>query len=436
MSILATAVHGAEAPLWLILPFAALLLSIAGLPLLAPNFWHHNYPKVAAGLGLLVAAYYFFVLHAPDRLTHAAREYLSFIALIGSLFVAAGGIHIGVKGEARPLTNVLFLLVGAVIANIVGTTGAAMLLIRPWIRMNKFRITGYHIAFFIFIVANVGGCLTPIGDPPLFLGFLRGVPFWWVLEHSWPAWLLAVGMLLTIFYVLDVRNFHRAPKSVAEDLTASKRWTFQGMHNLFFIGVILAAVLGNKVLPQFVPELVMLAAAFGSYKTTPRAVHEANDFSFAPIKEVGWLFAGIFATMIPALEYLGRHSAELGITTPHQFYWATGSLSAVLDNAPTYLAFLSAEMGLHHLRIDSPADVLIDVQQFPLEVLAISLGAVFFGAMTYIGNGPNLMVKVIADQAKVNAPAFFTYVFRYAIPFLLPVLVIVGLVFFSRWRIF
>jgi len=436
MSTLAAAVHGTDAPMWLILPFAALLLSIAGFPLLAPHFWHHHYPKIAVGLGLVVAAYYVFVLHAPERLTHAAIEYFSFISLIGSLFVAAGGIHIGVRGEARPSTNVLFLLVGAVIANIVGTTGAAMLLIRPWIRMNKFRITGYHIAFFIFIVANVGGCLTPIGDPPLFLGFLRGVPFWWVFLNCWPAWLMAVGMLLAIFYVVDLRNFRRAPKVVSSDLTSSGRWTFQGLHNLFFIAVILGAVLASKVLPKFLPELVMLAAAFGSYRTTPHEIHEANDFSFAPIKEVGWLFAGIFATMIPALEYLGRHSAELGITTAHQFYWATGALSAVLDNAPTYLAFLSAEMGLHGLSIDSPQDVLTAVTNFPIEVLAISLGAVFFGAMTYIGNGPNLMVKAISDHSKVNAPAFFVYIFRYAIPFLLPVLALVGLAFFSRWRIF
>jgi Na+/H+ antiporter NhaD/arsenite permease-like protein len=435
MCFLASSTSADVSP-WMILPFAALLLSIALGPLLAPKFWHHHYPKVAIGLGAVTASYYFFVLHAAERLVHVGQEYISFVVLIGSLFVAAGGIHIVVKGESRPSTNVVFLFLGAVIANVIGTTGASMLLIRPWIRMNKYRITAFHIVFFIFIVSNVGGVLTPIGDPPLFLGYLRGVPFWWVFEQCWPMWILGLGLLLILFYVLDRLNFRRPPREVTEAVTASEEWKFQGLHNLLFIAVILLAVLYNKHLPLFVAELVMVGAAIASFHTTPKSIHEANDFNFAPIKEVAWLFAGIFAAMVPALDYLGAHASDLGIKTPHQFYWATGSLSAFLDNAPTYLTFLSAQMGLHHLNVNSTADVLSATAKFPLEIVAISVGAVFFGAMSYIGNGPNLMVKAIAEQAKVRTPSFFGYIFRYSIPFLLPVLVIVGLLFFSKWRVF
>ncbi len=435
MFILASS-NAAPISLWMILPFAGLLLSIALGPLLAPKWWHHHYPKVAMALGLFTAAYYFFVLHSGERLVHVGHEYLSFVALIGSLFVAAGGIHIVVKGESRPFTNVLFLFIGAVLSNIIGTTGASMLLIRPWIRMNKYRITTFHIVFFIFIVSNVGGALTPIGDPPLFLGYLRGVPFWWVLQNLWPLWIVGVALLLGVFYVFDSLNFRRPPKEVTEAVTGSEHWKFQGLHNLFFIAVILAAVLYNKLLPPLVPEFLMLMAAFGSYRSTSQQIHEANSFNFEPIKEVAWLFAGIFATMIPALDYLGAHAADLGIQTAHQFYWATGSLSAFLDNAPTYLTFLSAEMGLHHLNIDLPGDVLRDSAEYRLELVAISAGAVFFGAMSYIGNGPNLMVKSIAEHAKVHAPSFFGYIFRFAIPILLPILAIIGFAFFSKWRVF
>ncbi len=425
----------AEVNPWMILPFAVLLLLIAIGPVLLGEWWHDHYPKVSVGLGLITVGYYFYVLRQPERFGHVVHEYVSFIALIGSLFVVAGGIHINVKGESRPHTNVLFLLVGAVIANIIGTTGASMLLIRPWIRMNKYRITAFHIVMFIFIVSNVAGCLTPIGDPPLFLGYLKGVPFWWMLEQGWPAWGIAVGLLLAVFYIADSINIRRAPRKVMEKQTAHESWKFDGAHNLFFIAIILAAVLCNKSLPFLVPEAIMVAAAAFSFYLTPQPVHEANDFTFAPIKEVAWLFLGIFATMVPALDYLGRHAADIGITSPIQFYFATGTLSSFLDNAPTYLTFLSASMGLHHLDMDNSADVLRGVAEFPREILAISLGAVFFGAMTYIGNGPNLMVKSIADHSKVHTPHFFAYIFRFALPILLPILILISLLFFSPWRI-
>src|ERR1017187_4343608 len=247
---------------WMILPFALLLGTMAFAPLRAPQWWRRHHAQVALMLGAVTLGYYLFVLRNMPRVLHTGHDYAGFIALIGSLFVVSGGIHIGVKGEATPLANVIFLLVGAVIANVFGTTGAAMLLIRPWIRMNKYRVTAHHIVFFIFIVANVGGGLTPIGDPPLFLGYLQGVPFWWVTKNCWPMWIVGVGGLLAIFYALDKINFNRAPRAVREKETAPKAWKFTGRPNLFFLAVILGAVFVNH--PPFLREILMLAAATGS----------------------------------------------------------------------------------------------------------------------------------------------------------------------------
>jgi Na+/H+ antiporter NhaD/arsenite permease-like protein len=415
----------------MILPFGLLLAAIALAPLFFPKWWHHHYPKVAVALGALTLAYYLVGLHAYGRALHTGIEYISFIALVGSLYVVSGGIHINVKGEATPLVNVLFLLLGAVLANLLGTTGASMLLIRPWIRMNKYRVTAHHIVFFIFIVSNVGGCLTPIGDPPLFLGYLKGVPFWWVFEKCWPMWAVGVGMLLAMFYAVDARNFRRAPREVRERETAHETWRFQGLHNVFFLAVILGAVFINH--PLFLREAVMLAAAIGSYYTTKKPVHEANDFNFEPIKEVAILFLGIFATMMPALDWLQANAThyadQMGGFSPSLFYWGSGILSSVLDNAPTYLSFLSAAAGE---AIADPAKIaaLTKESGFAGLLLAISVGAVFFGANTYIGNGPNFMVKAIADQNKVRTPTFLGYVFGFALPFMLPMIVVVWWLFF------
>ncbi len=433
MFLLAAATaHAALPPFGMVAPFVMLLLCIALMPLFAAHFWEHHYPKVAIGLGLVTAAYYVFVQKDWHPLHHAGHEYVSFMALVGSLFVISGGINIRVKGEATPLVNTVFLLIGAVLANVIGTTGASMLMIRPWIKMNKYRITGFHVVFFIFVISNVGGALTPIGDPPLFLGFLRGVPFWWVLEHCWQAWLLAVGLLLAVFYAMDSVNFRRAPKEVRERETAHEDWFFRGLLNVVWLAVVLGAVFLPKniqettVLGVFsIPALVMFAAAAASYFTTKPEVHESNDFSFGPVKEVGFLFIGIFLTMIPALQILQSGEA-VKIDTPMQYYFATGALSAFLDNAPTYLSFLAASMGHEQLSVDSPADVLKFAAEHAGHLIAISLGAVFFGAGSYIGNGPNFMVKAIADKSKVHAPSFLAYMYRYSIPILLPVLIVVG----------
>jgi Na+/H+ antiporter NhaD/arsenite permease-like protein len=419
-------------PVWMVIPFAVLLLCIALMPLFAGHFWEHHYPKVAVGLGLITAAYYALVQHDLHALHHAAHEYVSFMALVGSLFVISGGINIRVKGEATPAVNTLFLLIGAVLANVIGTTGASMLLVRPWIRMNKYRVTGFHVVFFIFIVSNVGGCLTPIGDPPLFLGFLRGVPFWWTLEHGWKAWLLVVSLLLGAFYLFDFTNFRKAPKQVREMETEHETWLFRGLGNLFWLGVVLGAVLLPKSVQDItllsvlsVPALIMIAAAIISYHYTSKPVHEANHFSFGPVKEVGFLFIGIFLTMIPALQLL-EHGGVAGMKTPLSYYFGTGALSAFLDNAPTYLAFLASAMGGAGLSVESTADVADFASQHIPMLQAISLGAVFFGAGSYIGNGPNFMVKAIADQAKVHTPSFLGYMLRFSIPVLLPILILAG----------
>jgi Na+/H+ antiporter NhaD/arsenite permease-like protein len=403
---------------WMMLPFAILLGTIALSPLWFADWWARHYPKVALALGAVTLGYYLLGLHAYPRVLAVAHDYLSFVALIGALFVVSGGIHIAVKGEATPLANVLFLLIGAVLANVLGTTGASMLLIRPWIRMNKYRITAHHIVFFIFIISNVGGCLTPIGDPPLFLGFLKGIPFWWVAQHCWRIWATGLGILLAMFFVVDCFNFRRAPKPIREKETAHEQWRFDGLANLVFLAVILGAVFIER--PLFLREALMVTAAMGSYYTTRKPVHEANHFNFHPIREVAILFIGIFATMMPALDWLQVNATKLGNPTPAFFFWGSGLLSSVLDNAPTYLSFLSALLGSAQ---DSDVQHLLTYQATNLA--AISVGAVFFGANTYIGNGPNFMVKSIADQQKIRTPTFLGYVFRFTLPFMVPMLFVI-----------
>ena len=438
------AAANADIPLWLVTPFALLLLLIAVMPLTPPrakHFWEHYYPHVALAFAAAIAIYYVLKIPAGAAiLGHTLHEYVSFIALIGSLFVVSGGIHIKVKGEATPLVNVVFLAVGAVAANFIGTTGASMVLIRPWIRMNKIRISSFHVVFFIFIVSNVGGALTPIGDPPLFLGFLRGVPFFWLVDHVLPAWFVTLLLLLAAFYVLDHYSFEHMPRPLQRQAARDpETWRVDGMVNVLF----LLAIIGAVFLPArfFLREGVMLAVAAASYVFTPKQVHAENAFTFAPIKEVAFLFIGIFATMMPALGYLELHGAEFGFHRPLQYYFASGGLSAVLDNAPTYVNFLqlalsttAAEQPAAFLNLapGSPEAVRALLSEKPALVIAISLGSVFFGAMTYIGNGPNFMVRSIAHDAGVHCPTFFGYVLRYSLPILLPVLALVGWLFLGK----
>ena len=398
-------------------------------PLLFEHWWLNHYSKVAFGLAGLTLAYYFFALphEARHTINHTAAEYVSFIALIGSLYIVSGGIHITVKGEATPNVNVAFLFFGALIANLLGTTGASMLLIRPWLRMNKYRVTAHHVVFFILIVSNVGGCLTPIGDPPLFLGYLKGIPFWWVAKHCWPMWVTGVGFLLAAFYVVDRKNYLKAPREVRTTLAEPPdRWRFEGLVNLGFLALILVAVFIKR--PIFAREALMLIAALGSWFVTNKSLHEANQFNFHPLREVAVLFVGIFATMMPAMDYLKFNAASMPHTVP-MMYWGAGMLSGVLDNAPTYLGFLSAVAGAN---VDDPARLVASLADpaFARIVLAISVASVFFGANTYIGNGPNFMVKSIAEHQKVRTPGFLGYILRFTVPFMLPMLILVWLLFF------
>ena len=412
----------------LMLPFVAQLLAIALMPFLAPHWWERNYPKVSVVLGGIVVLYYLIVLHGGMRLLVTLHEYGSFIILLASLFVVSGGIHISIEGPSTPQRNTLFLFFGAILSNLIGTTGASMILIRPWIRMNKHRFAEFHAVFFIFIISNVGGALTPIGDPPLFLGFLKGVPFFWTIAHLWQPWLLVNLLLAGIFCLMDQRSFSRMSGPPDKGCLVKRGWSVEGWANLLPLGAIICAVF----LPTPWRETVMVIAALLSWHLTPGPVHQRNDFSFAPIREVTWLFLGIFATMIPALDYLEHHATSLATSIgmgPMHFYMFTGLLSSVLDNAPTYLAFLSVELGLKGGSLGNPEDVLRIANTDPLHLIAISLGSVFFGAMTYIGNGPNFMVKSIISGSGARAPGFFTYILRYAIPVLLPVIGLAGWLF-------
>lgn len=420
-------------PAWLILPFTTLLLLIAAVPLASDrikHWWEHSYAKVAVALAAIVALYYLLQVPAgAGKLAHTAGEYASFITLIGALFIIAGGIHLKVKGEASPLNNVVFLLIGAVLANVIGTTGASMVLIRPYIRMNKIRLSPHHIVFFIFLVSNVGGSLTPIGDPPLFLGYLRGVPFFWLTEHVIAAWVFTVGAILVAFYAFDLRSFRHAPANIQEEISRThETWRFDGKLNLLFLAIVIGAVF----IPDryFFRELVMAAAAFASYRLTAKVVHQENHFSFGPIKEVAWLFLGIFATMLPALDYLEEHGQEFALTQPAHYYFATGALSSVLDNAPTYVNFLKlAQVRSAAATGNDSAEVQDLILHHPSLLVAVSLGAVFFGAMTYIGNGPNFMVKSIAHDSGAHTPSFFAYIFKYSLPVLLPILALTAWLF-------
>ena len=409
---------------WMMLPFIALLFVIAVAPFVNRRWWEKYYPHVALGLGFVVFAYYMMNL-SPHRMLDTCQEYFSFIVLIGSLFVAAGGIFLHTEIQATPLMNTALLAAGAVVSNLLGTTGASMLLIRPFIRINKERIRGYHIAFFIFIVSNVGGVLTPVGDPPLFLGYLNGVPFHWTLQRLWDVWLVALVALLAVFCVVDTHSYRRRVGEKHHE-PRGPRWRLAGSHNFIFLLIILAAVFAATP----VREIIMLAAAAAAHRFARKEALRANEFSFAPIKEVAILFAGIFATMVPALDWINLHAGRLGIRTPGQFYWASGMLSSVLDNAPTYLNFLTAAMGLHNLTLGSRDHIHILIAEHGRFLEAISVASVFFGANTYIGNGPNFMVKSIAEHSGVECPSFLGYIAKYSLPVLLPVFALVWLLFF------
>ena len=438
-------------PALLVLPFVTLLLMIATGPLLYPRFWEHQYRKVSLLLGAAVSAYYaLFMAGGMIMLRHMLEEYLSFIALITSLFVVAGGILIRIDRNGSPALNLLLLAFGALLSNVVGTTGASMLLIRPYLRINEGRLKPFHLVFFIFIVSNIGGALTPIGDPPLFLGFLRGVPFFWVLAHLWFPWLLTVAALCLIFLVLDLR----VGRSGADSLR-SGRIELKGKRNLLYLMLLIASIFLNPALIQGFPslqellhlpfgirEVIMASIAFCAYRTSNREALLENGFNFEPVREVAFLFIGIFATMMPALQLIGawagEHAAGFSVTW---FYWWTGLLSGVLDNAPTYLNFLSAAAGKFGLDAGDASQVARFAHGIPspvpgdspstLYLMAVSIASVFFGALTYIGNAPNFMVRNIAIRAGARIPDFIGYIFRYSLPVLVPLFMLLWLLMFN-----
>ncbi len=407
----------------LALPFVFLLLAIALMPFFFSHWWHKNYPKLVVVLSVIILAYYLIFKGEPMEVWHSVHEYISFICLLFSLFVVSGGIFIGLKGKSTPFKNFIFLSIGAVISNLFATTGAAMLMIRSFINFNKYRIQPFHIIFFIFIVCNVGGSLTPIGDPPLFLGFLRGVPFFWVTEHLIGIWSITIAYLLILFFIFDYINYKRIPADSREDMKDEEgSFQFLGWYNILFLFAIIGAVFVTE--PIFMRELIMLGVAFLSYRLTPKKIKELNNFNFEPIREVAILFFGIFVTMIPALHLLSENAENLGLAHPGDFFFVTGFLTSFLDNAPTYLNFLTVSMSLFGLDVVQPNDVVAFTQLHPQFLVSISVSAVFFGAMTYIGNGPNFMVKSIADFNKIKMPSFLQYIYKYSLVILLPFYII------------
>jgi Na+/H+ antiporter NhaD/arsenite permease-like protein len=413
-----TAALGRTLPLATVAPFVLLLLAIAVLPLVAGHWWERNGNKALVALLLGVPTACYIGLKDYHVVLHALHEYASFIALLGALYVISGGLLLEGDIVARPAVNLSFLAIGAVLANVIGTTGAAMLLIRPLLRTNAAREHVWHIpVFFIFVVANIGGLLTPLGDPPLFLGYLRGVPFAWTLRLL-PIWALAVGCVLLVFYLWDRRAYAREPAAaLARDEREQVPLRLRGQGNLGLLVLVIASVF----FPAPWRELSLVALALVSLRFTPRALRLANGFTLQPIIEVAVLFAGIFLAMVPALEILRARGGELGLSQPWQFFWVTGALSSVLDNAPTYVSFLSLAQGLG-LRAE-----VVGVPHLLLE--AIAAGAVLMGANSYIGNGPNFMVRAIAEQSGVRMPHFFGYMLLAALV-LWPIFGLVTLVFF------
>ena len=430
-----------QVELWTLIPFGLMLGVIAVLPLVAEKWWESNLHKLYVALGLAVPTGIYLILNGMGHnLEHQMLfDYLPFIILLSALFVVTGGIHIRGDIQARPLNNTLLLAVGFILASFIGTTGAAMLLIRLLLEINQQRKYKVHtILMFIALVANCGGILTPLGDPPLFLLYLRGADFFWFMSLL-PEWLFTGAILLTIYYCLDHYIYYKkeATESIMADVREKKEIEFSGGVNIIWLlGIIGAVAFVNAsyipamadhhapVYIKFLREIILSAIIVLSLITTRKKVRLDNKFSWEPIIEVAVLFIGIFATMTPALMYLNAHAADLGLTEPWQFFYSSGTLSALLDNSPTAVAFHTVAQGL-----PQQAGVALEAGISEALLRAISLGSVLFGAMTYIGNGPNFMVKAIAEQAGVKMPSFFGYMFRFSLIVLLPVYILMQLIF-------
>ena len=409
----------APLPLYTVAPFVAMLLAIAIFPLWRPHWWEANRNKLLVAIVLGAPVLTLYLVREPGALVHMAADYVSFIILLAGLYVIAGGVLLRGDLEATPLTNTLFLAIGSLLASFIGTTGASMLLIRALLQTNRERAHVTHtVVFFIFLVSNVGGMLTPLGDPPLFLGYLAGVPFAWTLR-LWPHWLTMIATLLAVYFVWDSIQYPRETRAARRrDHVQIEPLRIRGSANGIWLAGVVAAV---ALLHAPAREVVIVALAGLSWWRTPREIRRANGFTAYPMVEVAVLFLGIFLTMVPALELLHVRGSALGVREPWQFFWATGALSSFLDNAPTYLTFLALAQGL-----GLPPEVV----GVPHVILAtISVGAVAMGANTYIGNAPNFMVKAIAEAAGVRMPSFLGYM-AYSGAVLIPLFVAVTILFF------
>ena len=457
---------GTTLPLWSCIPFVGMLLSIAIFPIVKGEWWESHQLHVAAFWSLLFLIPFAVAYGAGEAVYELADvvivDYIPFVVLLFGLYVAAGGIHIAGSIAGTTRNNMAMLGIGMVLASFIGTTGAAMTLIRPVLRANQWRKYKAHIVvFFIFMVANIGGCLTPLGDPPLFLGYLRGVPFFWPLQHLWSLWLFNAVVLLVVFALIDRHYIKKEGKEGAAALAQMSQSDnrapirIEGKRNIACIALIIVAVILNGVIPQsglfdnpatgetygfyvfgdihvgieYIVQvgLILIAAAI-SMKITPKAYRESNHFEWGSIAEVARLFIGIFITMIPALAILQANGSALGIDEPWEFFWATGALSSFLDNSPTYLVFMTTAGSIG--ADAAVASISTTVGSIAVESLvAVSAGAVFMGANTYIGNAPNFMVKSIAEKAKVKMPTFFGYM-GWSLSILIPLFIIDTIVFF------
>lgn len=445
---------GEVLPLWSCIPFACMLLSIALFPLLAPKFWHHHFGKVsgfwAASIGIpFLIAYKGAALYAILHIIIA--DYIPFIILLWALFTVSGGIML--KGTLRgtPVINTIMILIGTVLASWMGTTGAAMLMIRPFLKANNYRKNRtFMVVFFIFLVANIGGSLTPLGDPPLFLGFLHGVSFFWTMKIL-PHMLVTAGILLGIYFIIDSYHYKKEGlKGAPVEEGEKEPLKLVGTHNFLFLGGIVGAVLMSgivdwgqvntfgvhRAIQDWVRDGILIVMGVLSMLTTSKKIHEDNDFSWFPIIEVAYLFIGIFITMVPCLLILKAGlKGELAfliaaVKEPFHYFWVTGVLSGFLDNAPTYLTFFNTALGAFYPGMPEPQAVPLLMTETSVYLKAISAGAVFFGSFSYIGNAPNFMVRSIAEEAGTPMPSFFGYILKFSIIYLLPTFVLVTLIFF------
>lgn len=448
---------GETLPLWTVIPFVGILLSIAVFPLVAPHFWHHHFPKISAAWAVIFAVPFLIAYrgHALHEILHIyLLDYIPFIILLWGLFTIAGGIYVRGALKGSPQVNLLIILIGTVLASWVGTTGAAMVMIRPLLRANEHRKYKVHlVVFFIFLVANIGGSLTPLGDPPLFLGFLHGVSFFWTL-NLYKEMFVVAAILLVLLFLLDSWYYRQESLPPVDEGTKEPIKVEGAFNFLFLLGVIGGVIFSGTfhlgeinvfgvhlMIQSVIRDFWIILMGILSLTLTKKEIREGNSFNWFPILEVAYLFAGIFMTIIPALAILkaGEHGAMAGliraVKEPWHFFWVTGALSSFLDNAPTYLTFFNTalgKLGLSEMQIREAfmaGEAVTKYPEFIIDLTAVSIGAVFMGANTYIGNAPNFMVKSIAEESGIKMPSFFGYMIKYSIPILIPTFVIVTFIF-------